>query len=167
MTRENVEKYLKEYRENSARCQYLTREIERLQKTVLELRAAIVSDQINITQVISDMTRVSGTSDPTGILGSKLADGFEPAYIEEIEEEIRLKQLELKYKDVIVWSVETALKSLTPKERWLIDHKYIQEDFWRNIVEGFNDEFKEGYNNKDTLKKMIDKGLDTMARVLA
>ena len=167
MTRENVEKYLKEYRENSARCQYLTREIERLQKTVLELRAAIVSDQINITQVITDMPRGSGTSDPTGKLGAKLADGFEPAYIEEIEEEIRLKQLELKYKDVIVWSVETALKSLTPKERWLIDHKYIQEDFWRNIVEGFNDEFKEGYNNKDTLKKMIDKGLDTMARVLA
>lgn len=167
MTKEAVEKHLKEYRVNSARCDFLRQDIPRLEKLVQELRDDIVDNEVHITQVITDMPRGGTTSDPTGKLGMKLANGYEPRYIEEIETEIKQKQLELKYKDVSVWSVETGLKSLTPKERFLIEHKYIQEDFWRNIVEGFNKEFGEGYNNKDTLKKMIDKGLDTMAKVLA
>lgn len=167
MTKDAVEKHLKEYREYSARCEYLRQEIPRLEKVVQELRDDIVDNEVHITQVITDTPRGNTTSDPTGKLGAKLAQGYNPHYIQEIEEEIKQKQLELKYKDVSVWSVETGMKALTPKEQFLIERKYIQEDFWRNIVEGFNATFNEGYNNKDTLKKMIDKGLEKMARVLA
>lgn len=167
MNHDRVMECLAKYREYSARCSYLQMEIPRLEALVQQLRNDIVDNEVHITQVISDMPRGSSTSDPTGKLAAKLANGYEPGYIEEIEEEIRQKKAELKHKDVVVWSVETALKSLTPKERFLVEHKYIQEDFWRNIVDGFNSSFNEGYNNKDTLKRMLDRGLETMERVLA
>jgi len=167
LTRESIETHLKNYREHYARCEFLKRDIPRLEKIVQDLKNNIVENEVHITQVITDMPRGSTTSDPTAILGMKLANGYQPADVEEIELEIEQKKAELKHKDISVWSVETGLKSLTPKERFLIVHKYIQEDFWRNIVEGFNKEFGEAYNNKDTLKRMIDKGLDTMARVLS
>lgn len=167
MNRERVMECLANYREYSARCEYLRNEIPRLEDLVQELRNDIIDNEVHITQVISDMPRGTSTSDPTGKLAAKLAQGYEPGYIEEIEEEIRQKKAELKHKDVLVWSVETAFKSLTPKERFLVEHKYIQEDFWRNIVEGFNESFNEGYNNKDTLKRILDKGIETIERVLA
>lgn len=167
MNHASVMECLANYREYSARCDYLHKEIPRLEALVQQLRNDIVDNEVHITQVISDMPRGSSTSDPTGKLGTKLAIGYEPGYIEEIEEEIRQKKAELKVKDITVWCVETGLKSLTPKERYLVERKYIYEDFWRNIVEGFNNSFNEGYNNKDTLKRILDKGIETMGRVLA
>lgn len=167
MNHASVMECLANYREYSARCDYLRREIPRLETLVQQLRNDVVDNEVHITQVISDMPRGSSTSDPTGKLGTKLAIGYEPKYIAEIEEEIKEKKSELKFKDITVWSVEAGLKSLTPKERYLVERKYIYEDFWRNIVEGFNNTFSEGYNNKDTLKRILDKGLETMERVLA
>lgn len=167
MNHTSVMECLANYREYSARCDYLRKEIPRLETLVQQLRNDIVDNEVHITQVISDMPRGSSTSDPTGKLGTKLAIGYEPGYIEEIEEEIRQKKAELKYKDITVWSVEAGLRSLTPKERYLIERKHIHEDFWRNILEGFNESFNEAYVSKEPLKKIIDKGLETMERVLA
>ena len=166
MTKESVIQYLGQYLECSARCEYLEREIPRLENIINSLKNDIIENEVHITQIISDMPRGSTTSDPTAILAMKIANGYEPGDIQEIEAEISQKKTERRYKELIVWTINTGLDALTPKERFLVEHKYIQEDFWRNIVEEFNQQFGEAYNNKDTLKRLLNKGLETMIRVL-
>lgn len=164
--RDQVMQRLVNLREDRARCEYLRMEIPRLQRTIDSLREEIVDNEVHITQTLSDMPHGSGTSDPTGRLGLKLAGGYEPAYIREIELEIAQKRAELEHKEVCVWCIETGLKCLTDKERFLVEHKYVRGDFWRNIIEDFNNSFGEVYVSKEPLKRTIERALETIERVL-
>ena len=154
------------YRVDSARCEYLRKDIPRLQGLLQSLRDNIVDDEVHITQSLSGMPFGGAISDPTGKLGARLADGYEPIELSEIELEIGTKIEELRHKEVCVWCIETGLSSLTPKERYLVECKYIQNDFWRNIIENFNSKFGEVYVSKEPLKRMIERALETMCAVL-
>lgn len=146
------------YREYAARVAFLEKEIPQLEKLVAELKHSIVDDEVNITQVISDMPHGSGISDPTGRLGAMIAEGFTPQRIVEIEQEISRKKSELDFKQPTVVFVDAWLMGLNARERFLIQRKVIDNDMWRNIIYDFSTTYGEHYS-KEGLKRILDNGL--------
>lgn len=165
MQKEAVKKMLTSYREDLARCQYLEHEIPQLERLVDELRSTMIEDSVSITQVISDMPRGTSISDPTGRLGMLFASGYVPDHIRKVEDEIKIKKREMGNKLITVTLVDSAMNGLSDREAFVIKKKYIEGVFWRELIPSYRDKFDMLYS-KSALKKVLETGLDKMARIM-
>lgn len=165
MQREAVKQMLQNYREDKARCQYLENEIPQLERLVEELRSTMIEDSVSITQVISDMPRGTSISDPTGRLGMLFASGYVPDHICKVEDEIKIKKREMGNKLITVTLVDSAMTGLSDREKFVIQKKYIDGVFWRELIDSYKDRFDMIYS-KSALKKVLDTGLTKMARIM-
>lgn len=164
MKAEKVDEFLANYREYSARCGFLEHELRELRRLADELKKTALTDAISITQVLSDMPHGSGISDPIGRLVEKFADGYMPDYIVELELEITNKENEYKRKIPVVVFVESWLRVLTKRERFVIENKTIGGMFWRELVMEFKKEFGEEYSRQG-LKKIRDNAIEKIHRI--
>lgn len=80
------------YSESYYAYDVLVKETERLRDSLLH---TVVEDTVSITQVISDMPRGTSVSDPTGKLGSMLAEGYVPQHIRQVEEDLEKMRMEI------------------------------------------------------------------------
>ena len=165
MRKEAVKQMLQSYREDKARCQYLENEIPQLEKMADTLRKEMVDDAVSITQVISDMPRGTSVSDPTGKLGALFAAGYVPDHIRQVETQIRAKRRELSRKQITVTLVDSALTGLTDRERFVVERKFIDGMFWRELIEAYRGTFAMHYS-KSAMKKITDTALDKMSRIM-
>ena len=165
MQREAVKQMLQSYREDKARCQYLENEIPQLEKMADALRSEMIDDAVSITQVISDMPRGTSVSDPTGKLGALFAAGYTPEHIRQVEMQIRAKKRELANKLITVTLVDSAMGGLTDRERFIIQGKFIDGMFWRELIEAYKGTFAMLYS-KTALRKISDAAIDKMSRIM-
>lgn len=165
MQKEAVIQMLTNYREDLARCQYLEREIPQLERLVDELRSTMIEDSVSITQVISDMPRGTSVSDPTGRLGMLFASGYVPDHIREVEDEIKIKKREMGNKLITVTLVDSALDGLSDREKYVIEKKYIEGAFWRELISSYRDKFDMLYS-KSALKKISETAIKKMCRIM-
>lgn len=165
MQREAVKQMLQNYREDKARCQYLENEIPQLEKMADALRSEMIDDAVSITQVISDMPRGTSVSDPTGKLGALFAAGYTPEHIRQVETQIRAKKRELANKLITVTLVDSAMGGLTDRERFIIQGKFIDGMFWRELIEAYKGTFAMLYS-KTALRNLSDTALDKMCRIM-
>ena len=165
MQREAVKQMLQSYREDKARCQYLENEIPQLEKMADALRSEMIDDAVSITQAISDMPRGTSVSDPTGKLGALFAAGYTPEHIRQVEMQIRAKKRELANKLITVTLVDSAMGGLTDRERFIIQGKFIDGMFWRELIEAYKGTFAMLYS-KTALRKISDAAIDKMSRIM-
>lgn len=164
MTIEKVDEFLKNYREYSARCDFLENEIAELERIAQELRRTFIEDNISVSQVMNGMPHGTGISDPTGRLALLSASGYLPDYIKEIDDEVEKKKSELRYKTPTVIFVESWLKVLTPRERFVVENKTLNGMFWRELVIAFKNEFGEEYS-KNGLKNIRDSAIQKIYNI--
>ena len=158
MQPEMVDQCLANYREYSARCYFLEHEIHEMKSLVERLRSTALEDAVTITQVITDMPHGTNISDPTGRLASNFADGYIPDYIKEIEDEIKKRENEYRYKLPTIVFVDAWLKALNKRERFVIENKTIGGMFWRDLITAYKNEFGEEYSRQG-LKKIRDRAI--------
>lgn len=164
MRPESVDQCLANYREYTARCTFLEHEIHELQALVERLKRTTVEDAVSITQVMNGMPRGTDISDPTGRIGTKFADGYVPDYIREIEEEIRQRESEYRFKLPAIVFVDAWLKVLNKRERFVIENKTIGGMFWRELAVAYKEEFGEEYSRQG-LKKIRDRAIVKIYKV--
>ncbi len=164
MQPEMVDQCLANYREYSARCSFLEHEIHELRSLADRLRSTAVEDAVTINQVMNGMPHGTDLSDPTGRIAIRFADGYVPDYIVEIENEIRQKEGELRYKTATIVFVEAWLKVLNKRERFVIENKTIGGMFWRDLISAYKSEFGEEYS-KQGLKKVRDRAVAKIYKV--
>ena len=164
MRPETVDQCLANYKEYTARCTFLEHEIHELRFLVEQLRSTAIEDAVTITQVMNGMPHGTGISDPTGRLGSKFADGYVPAYIDDIEKEIKEREQEYRFKYPTIVFVDAWLKVLNRRERFVVEHKTIGGMFWRELVVEYKNEFGEEYSRQG-LKKIRDRAIVKIHKV--
>lgn len=63
--------------------------------------------------------------------------------------------------------IDGAMGALTTQERFIIECKYFENMFWRDIEINFNDKFRQqNYITYEGLKKMNKEALELLARIL-
>lgn len=164
MLQNKVDEMLQSYRECAARCAHLEREIPELKRLVDELKTEIVDDEVKTTSVLSDMPKGNATSDPTGKLGMKLATGFMPTRITEIEAEIAEKEAELQSILPTKIFVEAWLSGLNDRERFVVERKQLDGCYWRILIDEFHAKFRELYS-KRALQYIYEVAMEKIYRI--
>lgn len=78
------------------------------------------------------------------------------------DEKSRIYPLEVETEQV-----EIAMKALTKQQRFIVECKYFEDMFWRDIEIGFNDTFRQqNYISQDGLKKVNREALELLAEIL-
>ena len=134
MQKESVDLMLGNYREYTARCEFLEQEIQELERIAADLRRTMMTDALSGSQNLSGMPHGTSVSSPTERIAIKFADGYVPDYIVDIEKEIASKKDELRRKTPTVVFVTAWLKGLSEKERFVIESKTIGGAFWRELI---------------------------------
>ena len=165
MTLTEITEMIAAYNEKRGRAAFLrveiaakTRELERL------IALQPVYEAGPGAQVITGMPHGTKLSDPTAETASRLADGYESADIKDMRRELSRLQSELEKADSNIAAVEAWLIALTPSERFVIEHKLINGEYWAVVVRGY----EEALNlpaSKSALKRIKYAALDKLARV--
>lgn len=164
MQKESVDLMLGNYREYTARCEFLEQEIRELERIAADLRRTMITDALSGSQNLSGMPHGTSVSSPTERIAIKFADGYVPDYIVDIEKEIASKKDELCRKTPTVVFVTAWLKGLSEKERFVIESKTIGGAFWRELIYAYQQRFGEVYS-KQGLKKIRDRALEKIYRI--
>ena len=164
MQPDEVRSCIEKYRDCAARCAFLEREIKDLEIRLTHLLETQVEDAISITQQLTGMPHATGVGDPTGKLAQKMADGFKPDYIRELEHEIAEKKEELRTKSSVVIYVDSWMKCLSERERYVIMRQCIDGAYWRDVVAGFQEKFGDVYSPQG-LKKIRTRAMNKIYEI--
>lgn len=147
MTPTGVDQMMSNYLVYKARCAHLETLIESTELIVAKLHEDQVEDSIRLNALINGMPHAQkGTSDPTGILGSKVASGYKNDHIRQAEHDLAEYKREHEYKMITVNFVEAWLQALTIKEHFVIEKKTLGKASWNQLVFLFQKELGEKYS---------------------
>ena len=144
VTREKVNRLLKEYRVQLGRCKYLERLIPLLEAEVETMKRSLAEESISIRGAALDgLPHGNDPSDPTQTIGLLLASGYQPDYLKKKEEELRLAQVEYRKRSPNVIFVEAWLKGLSPREKWVVENHIIDSLTWNEMIKDYERTFGE------------------------
>lgn len=87
--------------------------------------------------------------------------------IDVLQEWIKDDESRVFFKKLEVEQINLALNSLTPQEKYIIDLKYFNDMFWRDIEINFNGKFRQkNYLSYEMLKKINKDALDKLSSIL-
>lgn len=154
MTHEKVDELLKAYRFEVGRCGHLETEIGRIEKELAQCKSQLAEDAASIqSQQLSDMPRGTAIGNPTERVGLMLASGWTPDYIKSMEAEIASLKSEYNSRYFTVLFVSSWLKGLSERERWIVEHQIIDNEYWKDVISGYRIEYHED-SSKDSLKRL-------------
>ena len=161
-TKQAVDEAVKSYAQDKARTAHLAVEIAELERRISTAVRNLAGDEAGPkAQKISDMPHGTSVGNPTAQLAEKLASGWLPPEVKEMQGELAKVKVEHQKTSVKVKYVEAWMAGLSERESWIVKHKYIQNEFWREVLEGYEREFG-GYVTKDTLKWLRGKAFKSM-----
>lgn len=165
MNKQAVDQMIDNYKEYSARCAFLEALIVQTERAVKSMKEGIVEDSVRLSALLDGMPRAQkGSSDPTGGLGAKVADGYESEYIQQAESELKQYRDELEYKRITTAFVNAWMEGLTLKERFVMEKKVIGGLSWRQLVFAFNKEFGDLYS-QEGLKSIRKTAMEKIYRI--
>lgn len=160
MTREAVDKLLRDARQNRGRLLHLRTEMSRLSAEIELARGNLEVDAATAYNYeLSDMPRGTAVGRPTEQIGLKLASGWEPDHIKAMEQEMQLYQQEYDKRYLDELFVTAWLEGLPERERWLIETQVIDGVFWRDVLIRYRKKFGTDAS-KDTLQRVKTKALE-------
>ena len=163
-TKATVDEALKTYVADKARAGHLALEIADLERRVAVAKAQLAGDEAGPrAQVISDMPHGTTVGNPTEELAVKLASGWLPPEIKEMQNELEAEKAEHGRLSGRVQYVETWLSALTEREGWVVLHQYSGGETWHNVMADYQRQYGE-YLSKETLKRMRASGFRKVYR---
>ena len=158
-TKATVDETLKCYMDDKARTAHLALEIDELERRVNTSVKNLAADEASPkAQVITDMPHGTGTTNPTAEIAIKIASGWLPPEIREMKSELEAQKMEYNRLASNVRYVEAWMMSLTERENWVLQHQFMRQEFWRDVLEDYTRAFG-GYATKETLKRLRAVGL--------
>lgn len=153
-TKAKVDDALKTYMGDKARAEHLSLEIAELERRIKTAVSNLAEDEAGPrAQRITDMPHGTGVGNPTEELGIKLASGWLPPEVKEMQGE--LKSFQFEYSDLMlkVRFVDAWMGALSERERWMVEHQCMRNEFWRDVLCDYEKTFG-GYATKETLKRL-------------
>lgn len=151
MTETRVRELLNAHMQNIGRVGHLTAEIERLEREYVRTRADLIDAKAGPkAQTVSDMPHGSGISNPTEQLGMSVAEGFDCEDLRRIRRKIDKARLQLEDAETNKAYVIAWLDGLSDRERFVIEHKRIQHEYWHEV----QDDYAEQYNVDVTIQTL-------------
>ncbi|WP_045517745.1 hypothetical protein [Clostridium sporogenes] len=160
----NIEEVLKEYRGKKSIVETTLARIEAY-RYALAHPEIIAENYYNVNTKEPGMpgAPLRNTSSPIerGIEIKELTEEAIKEWIEEDESRIFFYQLEVE-------QIEKALQGLTHQEKYIVELKYFDSMFWREIERNFNDKFRQNnYITTSGLRKMTNRALAKLKETLA
>ena len=138
---EEVNTCLEQYVQNRARCAYLEQRLQDMRGELAYLKAHKVEDLVSVSPGNDGMPHSQNTGDPAGTAAIRLADGYEPGYITELERDIDRLDREHQRLQACLGYVDAWLLALNRQEKFLLEHKYLHQETWRSVSRAFEMEF--------------------------
>lgn len=142
MTEKRVRELINTHMQTVGRVGHLAAEIERLEREYSRTRADLIDAQAGPhAQVITGMPHGGGISNPTEQLGISVADGYESEDLKRIRRVIG-KTLQM-YEDALSNRayVQAWLDGLSDRERFVVEHKRIQHEYWHEVQDDYAEQF--------------------------
>ena len=160
-TREQVDKMLTDYKSEYGRYRHLGVEVEVLQSRYDRLHRELISNEAAPqAQVITDMPRGGNrVGSKVEDIAVKIADGWLPPEMKAVKVELDTALAAYNKSKLVVEYVEAWLSGLTERERWIIQHQYINGEYWADVIDDYDRKFDKGLS-KDTLKRLRDRALE-------
>lgn len=166
-TRESVDATLKAYKAEKGRFLHLSIELSVLgEKKDRALRRALADASAPQAQVITDMPRGGNrVGSKVEDIAVKFADGWMPEELADLNTEIDKIEAEANRCGMVVQYVEAWLSALTERERWIVEHQFINEEIWDNVLTDYQRLFDRGLS-RDTLKRIKMRGLERIYQMV-
>ena len=157
-----VENMLKQYKENKA---YVASTMARIEAYEELLRHDDIEDYIlNLTQREFGMPRSPGFNATSPI---ELSVMEKQLTADDLKQLIADEKSRIWLKCIEIEQIEIAIDSLTKPEKFIIECKYFEGMFWRNIERSFNDMFKHANDvTEEWLRKVNKDCLVKLAKIL-
>lgn len=153
-TKSAVDDILKTYLDDKARALHLALEIHDAESEISAFLARLPAYEAGPrAQVITGMPHGTGVGNPTEQVALKLASGWEPQELKVMRAKLADKLTEYNALTTRLSYVEAWLLVLNDRERWVVLHQYMQQDYWRDILEDYQKAFG-AFASKDTLKRL-------------
>ena len=154
MMPEKAEEMLKSYKGCLGRCGYIEAFIEELRASIKYAEAEARDDLINGSGNQPDgMPHGNTMGNPTERIAIMLATGIVTDDIAAMQNDIAKLEAEHRAKRIVVIFVESWLKGLAAKERWMIERCYFDEMTYREINAIYREEYGETCS-KDLLRRL-------------
>lgn len=153
-TKAKVDEAIKTYVSDKARAEHLALEIDELDKRIKMAVTHLAEDEASPkAQKITDMPHGTSVGKPTEELAVKLASGWLPPEVKEMQSE--MKSFQFEYSDLMlkVRFVDAWMGALTDRENWILRHQVMRNEFWRDVLDDYSKQFG-GYATKETLKRL-------------
>lgn len=164
MKKESVDTMMANYREYCARCEYLENDIKVTERFIETMKEGLVEDLISITACMTGMPHGSGISDPTGRVGDMIASGRATYLVEDVINEVAGMKEELAEKMVTVVFVNSWIRALDNKERFVIEQKMLGGLSWRQLTFTFKRQFGDTYSQQG-LRRIRDAAMQKIYRI--
>lgn len=156
-----IENALKDYKRKKSVIETTLARIENYKKAI--------NDPESFTHIFLGSPREPGMPRSTGGKKSlvELAIEDKEEAIETLRQWIKDDQSRIYPYQIELEQINGALGALTRQERFIIECKYFENMFWRDIEINFNDKFRQqNYITYEGLKKMNKEALELLARIL-
>lgn len=159
MKRETIEKMLRDYRGNEARCRAIEAQIQDTEREIEQVRSEAASALILHTQRLDGMPKGNRVGDPTASVGGRLADGWEPEECRFMRSRIDQLRTQIAPMETANRYVDIWLDGLRSRERWAVLHHLIEGESWPETESSYQAEFGE-YLSRYALKRSLRAALE-------
>lgn len=156
-----IENALKDYKRKKSVIETTLARVENYKKAI--------NDPESFTHIFLGSSREPGMPRSTGknVSSVELAITDKEEAIETLRQWIKDDQSRIYPYQIEKEQIDGALGALTIQERFIIECKYFENMFWRDIEINFNDKFRQqNYITYEGLKKMNKEALELLARIL-
>lgn len=158
----DIEKILKEYKTKKA---YVETTLARIE----QYKYAIAHPEMWYKDYIPASSPLGMPGNPNGskgsivesyVIGKNLNEDIIKSWIEQDESRVFFKKLEIE-------QIDNAMKSLSKQEIYIIELKYLEGMFWKDIELSYNTQFRQkNYVTYEALKKVNKEALNKLTTIL-
>lgn len=155
---------LSEYNARKGKCAFVEAQIEDLERMIREAYATLISGQVLASAEQDGMPRGNQVSRTVENLAVRLADGWLPNDLRDMNEE--LSRL-YRQRDILksqVARVEAWLKGLNDRQRFVIERQVIQGESWKDVTIQYRKMFGDSAS-KRTTQRIRDTAIEVMLRM--
>lgn len=151
MTRDKLRELVENYAHNMAKIAVLKAEVEQLKLERRQIMDSLVDDEVQTTSVLTGMPRGGQTGDPAGRLAVKLASGWLPDRVQDIDAQIKVLKGEIEVRVAEQRFVDGAIKGLDSRDQFV----YIRYALRHEMIRDIRMEFKRQYGREYSQRQMI------------
>ena len=157
MRTEDIMVLLENYNSNRARFAYLEVAIADLADQIGKARSMMITNEVMRASGLDGMPKGNAVTSQVENLAVRLADGWTPEYVTEMEEELKGMQIEKESVRRKVAYVDAWLLALSEKQGWVIRQHIIAGKSWAEMIFLWGKEY--GTASKTTMKRLRDSAM--------